>query len=207
MKYRTLLYHSKWWDGKWIDNAITIVTRVWHLFRRLWKRELRWKEFWRIFKMGFSHEEIWIPDEDGGFSYACSCYDMPLYCSVCFIGGKTYKGTCYTSTMGQVRGKNNVGNGTCKRNASNILKHPERWSYTEHEVSDRRYVWMIHYLEDQVAKNKGYGLGPDKNVCSELSHNANVTSGELAGPYRFISPLGDALRLVKSGKEIIPLKG
>ena len=118
-----------------------------------------------------------------------------------------YEGTCYTSTMGQVRGSNNVGDGTCKRDAFKVLKHPERWSYVEHEVSDDAYAMMIQYLEVQVDENKGYGLGPDKNVCSELSHNANVVSGELAGPYRFISPLGDALLLVKSGKEIIPLKG
>ncbi|KKL73670.1 hypothetical protein LCGC14_2072620, partial [marine sediment metagenome] len=95
---------------------------------------------------------------------------------------------------------------TCKRDASLVLKHPERWSYTEHLVSDYKYDLMAYYLDDQVAKNKGYGLGPDKNICSEISHNANVVSGELAGPFKVVTPIGDALSMVRSGKKIIPLK-
>ncbi len=195
-RYRTLFYASKWGDGHAIDNVIALATQAWFLFKRLWKRKLSWKQFWAVVKLGLSHEETWTP-ESGWDSYA----------TIKPYGVIEYTGACYTSTMGQAGGKNRTGNGTCVRNADRVLKHPERWSYTEHEVSDDAYDFMIRYLDKQVAKNKGYGLGPDKNVCSELSHNANVTSGELAGPYRFISPLGDALLLVKSGKEIIPLKG
>ena len=203
-KYRTLLYHSKWGDGHVIDNVIALATQFAHLGLFIHPT------LWDVVKLGLSHEEIWIPDEDGEFSISeCKyCGSQRCYPEECAGGlNREYLGTCYTSTMGQVRGGNNVGDGTCKRNASKVLKHPKRWSYTKHEVSDDAYAFMIEYLEKQVAENKGYGLGPDKNVCSEISHNANVTSGELAGPYRFISPLGDALHLVRSGKEIIPLEG
>ena len=194
-KYRTLLYHSKWGDGHVIDNAIALTTQAYNLQR------FTNPVLWDVVKLGLSHEEMWIPGKNDDFMWTAELmYPNGPY----KMDG--YAGTCYTSTMGQVRGSNNVGDGTCKRDASLVLKHPERWSYTEHEVSDGAYEIMVKYLEDQVARNKGYGLGRGKNVCSKLSHNANVTSGELAGPYRFISPLGDALLLVKSGKKIIPLK-
>ncbi len=197
-KYRTLLYHSKWGDGHAIDNVIALATQFTHLGLLLDP------VLWDVVKLGLSHEEIWTPGFDNHFDFSPA--DL-VYCRSTRWLDYGYQGTCYTSTMGQIRGSNNVGNGTCKRNASKVLKHPKRWSYTEHLVSDDAYEFMIEYLEKQVAQNKGYGLGPDKNVCSELSNNANITSGELAGPYRFISPLGSALHLVQSGKEIIPLKG
>lgn len=187
-KYRTLFYHSKWGDKKWIDNAIALTTQAY----RLWDFK-----HWDIIKLGFSHEEIWIPQWQGSF-------DTVDY------GGffeTIYEGTCYTSTMGQVSGKNREGNGTCKRPASKVLKHPERWSYTEHEVGDLEFDAMIRYLDYEVEGNQGYGLGHDKNVCSELSHNANVVSGELSGSFRFVSPLTDAILMVDAGKKLINLKG
>ncbi len=203
-KYRTLLYHSKRGDGHIIDNAIAIVTQLAHMGLILDP------VLWDVVKLGLSHEEIWTPDEEGEFDVReCKyCGFQRCYPEECAGGfDRDYIGTCYTSTMGQVRGSNNVGDGTCKRRASKVLKHPKRWSYTEHEVSDDAYAMMLQYLEVQVDQNKGYGLGKGKNICSVLSNNANITSGELAGPYRFISPLGSALHLVRSGKEIIPLKG
>lgn len=190
-KYRTLFYHSKWGDGHIIDNAIAITTQAYNLWRFIDPI------LWEVVKLGLSHEEIWTPDK-------YECFILPA-------GERThdnypgYSGTCWTSTMGQVRGSNNVGSGTCKRDASLVLKHPERWSYTEHEVSDYRYEVMIHYLEGQVAENKGYGLGPNKNICSEVGHNANVVSGELASPFKVVTPIGDALSMVRLGKKIIPL--
>lgn len=203
-KYRTLFYHSKWGDKKWIDNAIALVTQAWHLFRRVWAHDLTWKQFWAVFKMGFSHEEIWIPD----------CIDK-FWFSEYSISKEAFHNTkdspmghCYSSTMGQVRSKNNIGvNGTRKAWAYDVLKHPERWSYTEHEIEEWRFKAMVAWMDGEVERNEGYGLGEDKNVCSELSHNANVTAGELEGPHRFVSPLMDALLMVKAGKKIMPLKG
>lgn len=205
MRYRTLFYHAKFGDKKWIDNAIALVTQAWHLFRRLWKHELTWKEFWRIFKMGLSHEEIWVPDWDG-YRYIFKLIDARQ-------DGKgnttwfppTCHGTCYTSTMGQIGGKNREGKGTVKRPASKVLKHPARWSYTEHEVSDDRFTLMVHWMNIEVFTNKGYGVREGQNVCSEFSHNANVVSGELDGKHRFVDPLGDALLMVKAGKTLTAL--
>lgn len=214
--YRTLFYHSVWGDGHAIDNVIALATQAWYLFRRVWKHKLSWKQFWAVLKLGLSHEEIWTPDENGGWHERLLLKNWATYTYGETIAVGKYdgsfemylraSGTCWTSTQGQVRGGNNVGKGTCKRNANLVLKHPERWSYTEHTVSDDAYEAMIEYLDHQVAQNKGYGLGPDKNICSELGHNANVTSGELAGPYKVIDPLGDALHMVALGKKIIPLK-
>jgi hypothetical protein len=206
-RYRTLFYHAKWGDGKWIDNAIAISTQL----GRCWDLK-----HWDITRQGISHEEIWLPDEDGRWhekpqykNWAEYTYgetiavdyigDLPMYCRA--------SGTCYTSTMGQVRGGNNVGSGTCKRDASLVLKHPERWSYTEHEVSDGRFECMMNWMNGQVVGNIGYGFRGDKNICSEFSHNANVIAGELAGPHRLIDPLGDAILMAKSGKKLIKLKG
>lgn len=202
-QYRTLFYHSKWGDGHVIDNVIALSTQAYNLWRFIDP------VLWDVVKLGLSHEEIWVPGEDGEFDVGMcrlchqheGCYSKK--CDAKFR--REYCGACYTSTMGQVRGSNNVGDGTCKRDASRVLKHPERWSYTEHLVSDDAYTFMIEYLEKQVAENKGYGLGPDKNICSEISHNANVVSGELAGPFKVVTPIGDALSMVRSGRKIIPL--
>lgn len=212
-KYRTLFYVSKWGDGHIADNLIALATQLGHIGLFFSPNRI----LWDTVKSGYSHEEIWTPDEDGQFSISdCKyCGSLRWYprayndyvdkeCDARF--NQNYLGICYTSTMGQVRGGNNVGRGTCKRDASLILKHPGRWSYTEHLVSDDAYAFMIEYLEKQVAENKGYGLGPDKNICSEISHNANVVSGELAGPFKVVTPIGDALSMVRSGKKIIPLK-
>ncbi|KKM90455.1 hypothetical protein LCGC14_1238580 [marine sediment metagenome] len=195
-RYRTLLYHSKWGDGHVIDNVIALTTQAYNLWRFIDP------VLWDVVKMGFSHEEIWVPDENDDFMWTAELmYPNGPY----KMDG--YAGICYTSTMGQVRGSNNVGDGTCKRNAALVLKHSKRWSYVEHSVPDWEFTYMVQYLEDQVTENKGYGLGPNKNICSEISHNANVVSGELAGPFKVVTPIGDALLLVKSGKKIIPLKG
>ncbi len=204
-KYRTLFYEAKVGDGKYIDNLISLSTQLLHCWRLLDRGQRK------VIMAGYSHEEIWTPDEDGKFSIV-NCHHCSMTRVNCFLNGCPssssvyYLGTCWTSTMGQVRGGNNVGTGTCKRSASLVLKHPERWSYTEHLVSDYKYDLMAYYLDDQVAKNKGYGLGPNKNICSEISHNANVVSGELAGPPKVVTPIGDALSMVRSGKKIIPLK-
>lgn len=190
-KYRTLFYHSRWNDKKWIDNAIALSTQAYNLWRMIDPVA------WEIVKLGLSHEEIWVPDE-GYFDYGPDAEEVAM--SGVYDSG--YLGTCYTSTLGQVRGGNNVGNGTCKRDASLVLKHPERWSYTEHDVPLWRFDAMMAYLNMEVRKNNGYGLGPNKNICSEVGHNANVAAGELRGPRRVVSPLTDALLMVRAGKEI-----
>lgn len=119
---------------------------------------------------------------------------------------RKFLGTLFTSTMGQVGGKNRTGNGTVKRPASQVLKHPERWSYTEHEVTDKMFANGMLYAEWEVKNNKGYGVFNGKNVCSKVSHNFNAATGELPGPVKFVDPLHDALLMVQAGKEIKPLQ-
>ncbi len=194
MKYRTLFYHAKFGDKKLIDNAIALTTQAYNL----------WRVFdpvaWEIVKMGLSHEEIWVPDENIEFGWFGKLFPDDTATNDHVLG------TCYTSTLGQTRSKNAVGeNGTCKRPASQVLKHPERWSYIEHDVPLWRFDAMMAYLNAEVRKNLGYGLGPKKNICSEVSHNANVAAGILRGPRRVVSPLTDALLLTRAGGVIKPL--
>ena len=190
-KYRTLFYHSRWNDNKWIDNAIALSTQAYNLWRIIDPVA------WEVVKMGLSHEEIWVPKE-GYFDYGPDDEWVALHGEYDF----DYTGTCYTSTMGQVGGKNRVGNGTCKRPASQVLKHSGRWSYTDHDVPEWRFKLMMAYMDGEVECNAGYGLGKLKNICSEFGHNANVCSGELEGPFKVVSPLTDALLMVRAGKEI-----
>ena len=155
MKIRLLLYKAKQ-DGKWLDNGISLWT-------------------W-LFNMGtppYSHAEIWLPETDSKFvSFDNHPCVPPLYW-----------GTCYTSTMGQVRGKNSVAqSGSCKRLASKVLKHPERWDYIDIEVNDLLYENALTWADCVVADNKGYDLkavwsfflpwkihDDDKYICSEFA--------------------------------------
>ncbi len=187
-RFRTVFYMSAI-DGKVVDDAIAISTGILHCWRLLNKEQRK------LVLMGLSHEEIWTPDEDGNFIWKDEVMypDGPL--QVC-----GYAGTMYTSTMGQAaRGKNNIGHGTCKRSADLVLKHPGRWCFVEWKVDDLSYYAMVAYLEQEVRRNKGYGLGPNKNICSEISHNANVMAGTLKGKFRVVTPLKDAILHVKAG--------
>ena len=113
-----------------------------------------------------SHEEIWTPDDDGKFS----------------------NGMCWTSTMGQIRSKDTIGDGTRVAPAVDILRHPERWFYCEFCVTDFGLKEMIALMQIEVDSNKGYdtamilnfflplGIGAkDKWICSEFSnHHAKI---------------------------------
>lgn len=178
-RYRTLFYLPAI-DKHLVDNVIGIGEQVMYCWRALSPQQRA------IWLAGYSHEEIWTPDKHGWFGN-----------SPCV---RKYVGTCYTSTKGQAaRGKNNVGHGTCKRGSDLVLKHPERWHFIEWEVDELSYLAMIAYLETEVRKNKGYGLGPNKNICSEIGHNANVTTGVLGGKFKVVTPMKDAILQVKAG--------
>lgn len=193
MKYRSLFYHASWGDKKWIDNAIALTTQAYNLWRILNPVE------WAIVKMGLSHEEIWIP------KHIPSVGSFYVFHELNSISA-TYLGTCYTATLGQTRSKNAEGeNGTRVADACDVLKNPWRWSYIEHDVPLWRFDAMMAYLNNEVHKNLGYGLGPKKNICSEVSHNASVAAGVLKGPRRIVSPLVDAILLTRAGGELKPL--
>lgn len=84
---------------------------------------------WKVLKYNFSHMELWIPDENGNF----------------------YNGQCFSSTT---RGD---WNGVRFAPASEVLKHPERWSYIEGEVENFRCEVAIEEARKLVGKAYDYG--------------------------------------------------
>jgi hypothetical protein len=158
-KFRILFYIPAK-DGHYVDNAIGTWTRLWNLDAPK--------------KLICSHEEIWLPDDYGSFrKYYKDCNGEAI----------TFYGDCWTSTMGQLGGKDRTGSGVRKAPASEILKHPERWFYCEFEVPDASYKAMLWEMEDELLHNQGYdtamvlnfflplGIGAkDKFICSEFTN-------------------------------------
>jgi len=170
--FRVLCYKPKI-DGHIVDNLISTWTKLWNLKA---PKELT-----------CSHVEIWLPD--------IGCDGTPLFVDLAYLSSATGQcgidicGDCYSSTMGQVGGKNRVGSGVRKLPANEALKHPKRWFYFEFEVSDEAYEDMVLAMEYDVANNKGYDTKmiwsffgfrkageKDKYICSEFSfkHLLNV---------------------------------
>ena len=198
IEIRFLLYKAGI-DGKYLDNGIAGWTQLINSWRLL-NAEQR-----KIVLAGYSHAEVWVPSEDGCFGGV-------------YMNGtvKAFAGDCYTSTLGQIRNPNVPAmSGTCKRPASQILRHPERWDIVKVLITQEQYNAMIEYLDYEVDWNQGYGkrdclkffgLGflssPHQNICSELVHNAGVTAEVLKGEFNIVSPLLLAILLVQAGHKI-----
>lgn len=120
----------------------------------------------------YSHMSVWIPRENGG--QFMGLMDLVDHVDDAFFG------TCYTSTM---RGKDN---GTVKRPASEVFKHPERWEYIEFEVTGESFEEAKASADEKVKNNKGYSKpdirrfflplwlfkklkwdDPEREICSE----------------------------------------
>jgi hypothetical protein len=112
-----------------------------------------------------SHAEIWTPGYEMGFTWQDK------------QGKHQFAGDCWTSTM---RGEDN---GTVRRAAADILKHPDRWFYFEIEV--REYERLYESMERKVKFNQGYDVwtimsffwvrrytSRPGQICSEFSHEA-----------------------------------
>ena len=86
----------------------------------------------------FSHEEVWLPEvhyaKDGSI-----------------LGYAWFAGRCFSSTT---RGK---WKGVRFAPASEVLKHPERWSYIEVEVDPAWLRVAIAWAEDAVGAGYDYG--------------------------------------------------
>ena len=108
-----------------------------------------------------------------------------------------YVGTCWTSTMIDDH------DGTVKRPAAEVLKHPEHWCYQPYEVEDDDYAKGVDYMQEEVDGNQGYAKKDlckflpvlrhfikDKlrNICSEFVHNVKVMFGLLPGPFKVVCP-------------------
>ena len=182
--YRTLYYRAKFGDGHILDNIIAWGT---------------------MYEGGepFSHCEIQTPDENGNFVESkrvpIPCPDNKPGCCTCHYKlVESFVGTCWTSTM---RGDHD---GTVKRDASMVLTHPERWWYSEHEVSDGQFNRMIRHMEAEVRDNLGYSkwelakfipilrhfISPDiwRNICSEFCHNAMCVARTFSTFFAIVSP-------------------
>ncbi len=100
-------------------------------------------------------------------------------------------GTCYTSTMGQMRDRGIIknllskGDGTVSRPSSEVLTHPERWYYIDVDVSIDLFFIVENYLMTEVLNNQGYDFlcilsflcgvrfhASKRNICSEIQHRA-----------------------------------
>lgn len=204
MKIRFLLYKAGI-DGKYVDNGISFWTGVINLPKVIWQERMwnlkKWgKAVWDFIKRAYSHTEIWKPDKKGMFiTPPENLATKPL---IKWFKSNVFTGTCYTSTMGQVRNKNAPPeDGTVKRPANQVLKNPERWDYVEVDLEDKDFDRLIYWMDLEVENNLGYGkrdtlkffgLGflADKlrNICSEFDHNGAVVAMIKA----FIAP-----RLVK----------
>ena len=159
MKIRFLLYRARF------EFRSFLKTRRIHLMDDLisW-----WTWLWNIGTGPYGHAEVWLPDE--------SMFDCGLpHCADCYFG------TCYTSTL-----RDNY-KGTCKRPASEVIKHPERWDYVEVEIEEKDYNRLVYWMDLEVENNKGYDMKAslshltpwrfhdiDKNNCSEFGHNAAI---------------------------------
>ena len=147
-KIRTLFYRPKWFDGKIVDNTINTYTKPVNLFFNPAHMKEGFFERWRIINLlACSHAEKWWPDEYGNFK-------MPFG-----NGGFIFRGEMFTSTMGQIGGKNRTGDGTIIRPASEILKHPERWFYSEMEVAGYALDIGKTWARTMVDFNLGYDGG------------------------------------------------
>ena len=153
MKIRILCYRPEI-DGHILDDAISFWSRLFNLKA---PKELR-----------CSHTEIQVPAEES--------FEAGRYVKI--EDGKYWhaNGTCYTSTMRD-------HDGVCRRSASSVLRHPDRWNYFEIDIDDRVYQSFIRDMEIKVANNLGYDkwtiasyfwykrLGnPYKYICSEFVH-------------------------------------
>lgn len=148
-----------------------------------------WSWPWNIGTGPYAHVEVWLPDKTGNYSHT------DKWVGFSWLDRTIYTGTCYTSTL-----RDNY-RGTCKRPASQVLKHPERWDYMEFDVPEDLYYAMKAWMETQVENNKGYDKkaiisffwpkrfhNADKFICSEFCQIAAVYAGILHLPYQVVSP-------------------
>lgn len=99
---------------------------------------------WKVLKYNFSHQEIWLPDEDGEFKYWF----------------QRFQGECFSSTT---RGK---WKGVRFAPAHEVIgKHPDRWKHIECEVDAEWLEVAIAEAKRQVGAKYDYGYV----ICFPLS--------------------------------------
>jgi len=152
---------------------------------------------WKVLKYNFSHVEIWVPDEKYGFEHKWLDPEQELgpyrNCD--------YLGQCFSSTT---RGD---ANGVRFAPASDVLHHPERWSYIECEVDPERLEVALEKAKKLVGNGYDYGyilsfLQPfiiqkdDESACSEIINWFAVLCG-IGWREKRISPRRFAYNMAK----------
>lgn len=143
-KVRNMFYKPEWFDGKSLDNGIDIYTRHANFWVNPAKLDMGIIERWKLLsKLSCSHAEMWFPEEDGQFD------------CIMFNFGMVYSGQMFTSTMRMNEANGNT-DGIVMRPADDVLKHPERWWYSEFEVPKAAMEYSLAWCEGMVKNNKGY---------------------------------------------------
>lgn len=193
MKVRDVFYKApRKLDRKYMVNH---VISGWALLVNLWRVHPKdWKRFWRL---AFSHEETWFPDDDGNFE----------------VNGK-FVGSCVSSTM------RDGANGIRFEDAAKVLRHPERWGFFEVDIAEEKRSEMRVAAAIEAEEKTSYDLwgallgfatpfniGDDeyKWYCSELSAYLKYAGGIFTKLYDRISPRWSAWLMVKMGHELKPL--
>jgi hypothetical protein len=147
-----------------------------------------------------------------------------LRCSHAEIG---YGGMMATSTMGQVGGANRKGGGIVVRPASEVLKNPNRWFYTEFEIDADQLTVMCNHLNWLLKRDLGYDKTlilryflPEfavklfkldkerKHICSELCRDLLAVNCLWHYAWEFNpSPFRMALRYFVEGQKFYNLDG
>ena len=160
---------------------------------------------WKVLKYNYSHEEVWLPDEDGDFTEALSWYTDKLI--------EDFTGQCFSSTT---RGD---ANGVRFAEALEVLgKHPERWDYIECEVDPERLEVAVEQAERLVgAKYDFPGIfgfflpipiqDGQRWYCSELCDWFKFLIRINSKRHKRVSPRRSACLLAKRWGEPKRLKG
>ena len=201
MKIRFVFHKPQGERG--VGKAIVVWTWVLGLFYN-----------WKVLKYNYSHEELWLPDDDGSFitghrdNYvrfrATKTYVHPMKYSYC--------GKCFSSTT---RG---TAEGVRFAPASEVLgKHPERWDYIEVEVDEARLEIAVEQARQLVGAKYDFAgifgfLLPlpvqdgQRWYCSEICDWFKVLAGVYPKRYKRISPRRAACVLAKRWGEPKQLK-
>ena len=174
-------------DDSMVGRGITVWTGFLALFYN-----------WRVLKYSYSHEEVHIPNSVGKFSTA----GKPV--------ATKFFGQCFSSTT---RGD---ADGVRFAPASEVLRHPERWSYIECEVDAERLEVAIQEAQRLVGARYDYwGIigflnpfpvqDPKKYFCSEICDWFKVLCRIYPKRQKRVSPRRSAYLLSKKWGEPISL--
>lgn len=166
---------------------------------------------WGVLKYNYSHEEVWLPNEFGGFCKVNGLY-IDRAVNVANIEDVKYVGQCFSATT---RG---AADGVRILPARKVLgKHPGRWDFIECEVSPILLETAIEKAKKLVGKKYDYlGLfgyfqplvieDRKKWYCSEICDWFKWVAGLYPKRNKRISPRRAAYLLAKTWGEPRPVK-